>query len=50
MINVTVIEGKDYEFSEDVILHFVESAYVWIIESWFINRVPYPPHAMAKQD
>lgn len=46
-VNVTV--GKNYGLSEDVILQFVGSAYVGIVEWWFTNGMPYPPHVMAEQ-
>lgn len=43
------LEGKNLGLSEDVILQFFGAAYVQVVEWWFINEMPYPPHAMEKQ-
>ncbi|HZG17185.1 MAG TPA: TetR/AcrR family transcriptional regulator [Candidatus Bathyarchaeia archaeon] len=37
------------EVSEEVIVHFVASAYVGVVEWWIANGMPYPPHVMADQ-
>ncbi|MGE7843685.1 TetR/AcrR family transcriptional regulator [Lysinibacillus sp. NPDC093712] len=42
-------EGKNRDLSEDVILQFFGAAYVQVVEWWFTNKMPYPPHVMEKQ-
>lgn len=40
---------KHSEVSEEVIVHFVASAYVGVVEWWLTNGMPYPPRVMAEQ-
>lgn len=35
--------------NEEVIVHFVASAYVGVVEWWLTNGMPYPPRVMADQ-
>jgi len=35
--------------NEEVIVHFVASAYVGVVEWWLTNGMPYPPREMADQ-
>lgn len=42
-------DEKNLGISEPVILRFIAAAYVEIVEWWFINEMPYPPHQMAEQ-
>jgi AcrR family transcriptional regulator len=49
-----VIEGLKREvnnsrFKEEIILRFIAGAYVEVVEWWFKNGMPYPPHKMAEQ-
>lgn len=46
---VTIEEGKNEGFNEEVILRFIAAAYVEVVEWWFKNEMPYPPREMAKQ-
>ena len=48
-VDLSVTEGKNYGFNEDIILQFIGSAYVGIVEWWINNEMPYPPQVMAKQ-
>jgi len=42
-------EGKDRGLREDIMVQFFAPAYVGIVEWWFTNRMPYPPHVMKEQ-
>lgn len=44
-----ITEGKYRGLSEDVILQFFGTAYVGVVEWWFKNEMPYPPHVMEEQ-
>lgn len=46
---LNINEGKNYGFSEDVMLQFLGSAYVGIVEWWLKNGMPHTPHVMAEQ-
>ena len=41
--------GKNHGLNEDVLLQFIVSAYVGIVEWWITTGMPYPPHVMAVQ-
>ncbi|SEG58606.1 TetR/AcrR family transcriptional regulator [Paenibacillus sp. UNC499MF] len=41
--------GRNTEISEDIMLQYAGTAYVGVIEWWIRNRMPYPPHVVAKQ-
>lgn len=46
---VAITEGKNRGLSEDIIIRFLASAYVGIVEWWFTNGMPLSPHVMAEQ-
>jgi AcrR family transcriptional regulator len=46
---VDVTKGKNYGLNEDVILQFIVTSYVGIVEWWFTNGMPFPPNVMAEQ-
>ncbi len=46
---VDITEGINRGLSEDLIIHFFASAYVGVVEWWFANGMPFPPHVMAEQ-
>ncbi|NIK70798.1 MULTISPECIES: TetR/AcrR family transcriptional regulator [unclassified Paenibacillus] len=46
---VDVTEGKNQGLNEEVIIRFVASAYVGVVEWWFINDKPIPHHVLAEQ-
>jgi AcrR family transcriptional regulator len=46
---VDITEGKNHGLSEDVIIQFIVTAYVGVVEWWITNGMPYPPHVMAEQ-
>jgi AcrR family transcriptional regulator len=41
--------GKNNGLNEDVILQFIVTSYVGIVEWWITNGMPYPPRVMAEQ-
>jgi len=48
-VDLNVAEGKNHGFNENIILQFIGSAYVGVVEWWINNGMPYPPHVMAEQ-
>jgi AcrR family transcriptional regulator len=44
-----ITEGKNQKLNEDVILQFIVTSYVGIVEWWITNEMPYPPQVMAEQ-
>ena len=46
---VDVSKGKNQGLNEDIILQFIVTSYVGIVEWWFKNGMPYPPRVMAEQ-
>lgn len=42
-------EDKNHGISEEVMLRFMGTAYVGVVEWWITNGMPYPPDAMANQ-
>jgi hypothetical protein len=42
-------DGKNRGLNEDVIVQFIAPAYVGIVEWWFRNGMPHPPHIMEEQ-
>ncbi|WP_342047180.1 TetR/AcrR family transcriptional regulator [Bacillus sp. OTU530] len=44
-----ITEGKNRGLSEEVILQFFGTAYVGVVEWWFKNEMPYPPHVIQEQ-
>jgi hypothetical protein len=45
----SITEGKNEGLNEDVILQFMGTAYVGVVEWWITNGMPCPPHVMAEQ-
>ncbi|MBB6734517.1 TetR/AcrR family transcriptional regulator C-terminal domain-containing protein [Cohnella sp. CBP 2801] len=41
--------GKNEGLRDEVILQYVGTAYVGIVEGWITNGMPYPPEVMARQ-
>ena len=46
---VNTAEGKNRGFNEEVLLQFVVTSYVGVVEWWITNGMPYPPHVMSQQ-
>ncbi|MFY0760897.1 TetR/AcrR family transcriptional regulator [Metabacillus dongyingensis] len=46
---VDITKGKNYGLNEEIILQFIVTSYVGIVEWWFKNDIPHPPHVMAEQ-
>lgn len=46
---VDVTKGKNQGLNEEIILQFIVTSYVGIVEWWFKNGMPHPPHVMAEQ-
>ncbi|WNQ12863.1 TetR/AcrR family transcriptional regulator [Paenibacillus aurantius] len=46
---VNVKGGKNRGLNADVILQFIVTSYVGMVEWWIANGMPYSPHVMAEQ-
>jgi AcrR family transcriptional regulator len=46
---VDTSQRKNHELNEDVLLQFIVTSYVGIVEWWITNGMPYPPQVMAEQ-
>jgi len=46
---VDITKGKNQGLNEDVILQFIVTSYVGIVEWWITSGMLYPPHVMAEQ-
>ncbi len=46
---VDVSKGKNEGLNEDLLVSFVASAYVGVVEWWFTNEKPVPHHVLAEQ-
>ncbi|CAG7610319.1 hypothetical protein PAESOLCIP111_01222 [Paenibacillus solanacearum] len=46
---VDITKGKNQGLNEDVIIQFIVTSYVGIVEWWFTNGMPLPPHVMSEQ-
>lgn len=46
---VDSITGVNSDINKDVILQFIVTSYVGIVEWWFKNGMPYSPEVMAEQ-
>lgn len=46
---VDTTKGKNQALNEDVLLQFIVTSYVGIVEWWITNGMPYPPQVMAEQ-
>lgn len=46
---VDITKGKNQGLNEEIILQFIVTSYLGIVEWWFKNEMPYPPHVMSCQ-
>ncbi len=46
---VDVARGKNSGLKKEIILHFIVTSYVGVVEWWITHEMPYPPHIMAEQ-
>jgi AcrR family transcriptional regulator len=46
---IEVTKGKNGGLNEDLLVRFVASAFVGVMEWWFTNDKPVPHHVLAKQ-
>ena len=46
---VDTTKGKNQGLNEDVILQFIVTSYVGLVEWWITNGMPYSPQVMAEQ-
>ncbi|WP_169082861.1 TetR/AcrR family transcriptional regulator [Paenibacillus sp. PL91] len=46
---VDVTQGKNLGLNKDVIVRFVASAYVGVVEYWFMNDRPFPHQVLAEE-
>ncbi|MCY8034311.1 TetR/AcrR family transcriptional regulator [Bacillus sonorensis] len=46
---VDISESKNHGLNDDIVLQFIVTSYVGIVEWWITNEMPHPPHVMAKQ-
>jgi len=46
---VNTSKEKNQGLNEDVLLQFIVTSYVGIVEWWITNGMPYPPEVMAEQ-
>jgi AcrR family transcriptional regulator len=46
---VDAITGVNSDVNKDIILQFIVTSYVGIVEWWFKNGMPYSPEVMAEQ-
>ncbi|WP_138756448.1 TetR/AcrR family transcriptional regulator [Paenibacillus sinopodophylli] len=46
---VDVTQGKNKGLNEDMVIRFVASAYVGVVEWWFVNERPITHQALAEQ-
>lgn len=46
---VDTTKGKNKSLNQNIIIQFVGSAYIGILEWWFANKMPFPPRVMAEQ-
>jgi AcrR family transcriptional regulator len=46
---VDTSQGKNHELDQAVLLQFIVTSYVGIVEWWITNGMPYPPQVMADQ-
>jgi AcrR family transcriptional regulator len=49
MQEVDVTKGKNQGLKDEVIVRFVASAFVGVVEWWFMNDKPIPHHVLAEQ-
>ncbi|PKG23335.1 TetR/AcrR family transcriptional regulator [Niallia nealsonii] len=46
---IDITKGKNNGLNKDIILQFIVTSYVGIVEWWITNGMPYPPQIMAEQ-
>jgi AcrR family transcriptional regulator len=46
---VDITEGKNHGLNKDIILQFIATSYVGVVEWWITKGMPYPPQVMAEQ-
>lgn len=46
---VNTAQGKNQGLNADILLQFIVTSYVGLIEWWLMNGMPYPPDVMAEQ-
>ncbi len=46
---VDITKGKNFGLSEDVVLQFIVTSYVGVVEWWITNGMPFPPQVMSEQ-
>jgi AcrR family transcriptional regulator len=46
---VDITKGKNHGLNEEIIIQFIVTSYVGIVEWWITNEMPYPPQVMAEQ-
>ncbi|MNC17856.1 hypothetical protein D3C75_657470 [compost metagenome] len=46
---VDIAKGKNQGLKDEVIVRFVASAFVGVVEWWFMNDKPIPHHVLAEQ-
>jgi AcrR family transcriptional regulator len=46
---VDTTKGKNQGLNGDVLLQFIVTSYVGVVEWWLTNGMPYPPEVMAEQ-
>ncbi|ULT54501.1 TetR/AcrR family transcriptional regulator [Neobacillus drentensis] len=46
---VDTSQGKNDDLNDDVLLQFIVTSYVGIVEWWITNGMPHPPQVMAEQ-
>jgi AcrR family transcriptional regulator len=46
---VDTTQGKNQGLNEGVLLQFIVTSYVGVVEWWLTNGMPYPPNVMAEQ-
>lgn len=42
-------QSRNNKVNEEVVVHFVASAYLGVVEWWLMNGMPFPPRVMADQ-
>jgi AcrR family transcriptional regulator len=46
---VELAQGKNHGLNDDILLQFIVTSYVGVVEWWISNEMPYPPQVMAEQ-
>lgn len=48
-LEVDTTVGKNRGFKQDIVVHFIGTAYVGVLEWWLSNGMPYSPQVIAEQ-